>query len=157
MSKLADLRERQRAAVRDGRCGCLCGQSLPPRRHARRSYLNERHRDRAYVARLDARAADLGVPTRGRRIGLSELEARNPSRNRRDDAEKPRQRREARRREGVSIYLPSVPVATAAREQIALGLVDADTTPEMDATLAAFDRALARRRAREKPHNEEVA
>lgn len=138
MSALEDLKDRQDAAVEAGFCACLCGEPLPSRVRGRRN-LNERHKDTARNAREAARAADLGLPTRSRRIAVSRLDPSNPTSTRGSHASARRRPRQTRHREGVQIYLPTVELAERVRTALA-GIPEAREI---------VGKALTRRRARE--------
>lgn len=84
------------------RCACPCNKPLPPNARANRHYIDERHKDRAYRQRLRGALSDAGLPAS---LSLKVVQATTGSGNRRADGRSGSQRRQTRRRDGVSIYL----------------------------------------------------
>jgi hypothetical protein len=89
--------EEQAARVERGMCACGCPNALPALRHPRMKYLDGRHRERGYSARVEARMADQGIAASGRRIALSVFGGSGGTGVRRTDAESRRQEGEAPR------------------------------------------------------------
>jgi hypothetical protein len=87
VTNLERVTAEQDARVEAGMCADGCGKQLPPLRHDRLRYLDGNHRDRGYAQRFDARMADQGLRTRGRRIAISASGVSNPTTLRRTDAE----------------------------------------------------------------------
>lgn len=126
--------------VARGMCGCGCPERLPVP-VGRRRYVNERHRQRAYRARLEREAAALGVPTR---LSHSALQATIRPHDRRADAQTARrtpQRRKSRPRPGVTVYVPTVDAVAALLDALA-----DDARPVVVEHRAALAAALERRR-----------
>jgi hypothetical protein len=129
---------------------CLCGCEEPivrPRSgNGRRHYVNERHRDRRYRERVRREAEAAGVPVRQTR---ETLDSSNDPGARRTDAQRAGKRRPARRREGVSIYLPSLEVAESVHALLGAVVGTAGVAQlELEPAVAAFARAIGRRRER---------
>src|SRR5687767_8097335 len=97
--------------VERGRCACGCEERISTK--AGQRYLTDRHRGRRHRARLKAVAE-----TRGVRVhqSLQSLRESNPTSDRRDDAQAPRKRAQARPRQGVTVYLPTVAAAEVVLE-----------------------------------------
>jgi hypothetical protein len=148
----AELAAEERERVEAGLCACGCGERLPVKRHGRRRYVAERHRQRRHQERLEREAELLGVPTR---LSLNRLEQYMTTSNRPSDAQTPRtapKRRRPSRRPGVSVYLPRPELAELVLEALEYD-VPASEHPDREEALAdavdAVRRALQRRRARD--------
>jgi hypothetical protein len=131
------------------RCACPCNKPLPADAHARRCYLNERHRDRAYRDRLGEAAEAAGVSVR---LSLGKLAASGSTGERRTDAKNGGRRRQTRSRPrprpGLPFYLKPLPLA----EEMATALAQlAELVPEIDTAPLREEmaRALERRRKRD--------
>lgn len=155
MSAFEDLVERQREATAAGRCGCLCGQPLAANRRRGVRYRDEHHKQRAYRARVDARAADRGVATKHGVMTLESLPPASDTGNRNGDAPTARQRTQRRRQPELRISFRKA-VAILAHELEHHDVVDppekAPRVAELWLAGALSDRqrdALARMRARE--------
>jgi hypothetical protein len=150
---LAELDVEVLELVERGLCGCGCGERLPVKRHARRRYLGEHHRQRQYQRRLEAEARALGVPAR---LSLRGLEAMHRPGNRPSDAETgpqaPKRRRPAPR-PGVTLYLPTVELAERLVRELEAIVAGAyvpglGSRAEAVPLLEAAVRAVERRRSR---------
>lgn len=124
-----------------GKDGTGCTETVGP--GERRRYKDEKHRDRAYRNRIRARAEAAGLPPR---LTVAALSATRSTRIASADAPRPRNR-PAARREGVTVYLPSVEIAVAVQEALR-GPVDPSRELEFAdrAVTAAIDRRQKRRR-----------
>jgi hypothetical protein len=142
-SRFARVLAEQRERVARGVCACGCGERLPVERRRGTRFQDERHRQRAYRARVDAAAADAGLPANRGVLTLEAVRQARATGTRNDDARKPARARQARRREGVSVYLPSVELAEQVRALLARH--GKSVRPAVE----SFDRALSRRRARD--------
>lgn len=126
-----------------GMCGCGCPSALPVPR-ARRRYVNERHRQRAYRDRLEREANLLGVPAR---LSRGSLQMTVPTGDRHADAQSAGtqpQRRRSSPRPGVTVYVPTT--AAAARLLDVLAVLEGDSVIDAhrEALRAAIERRLAR-------------
>lgn len=130
MSAFEQLVERQQAAVEQGLCKCLCGE----RRKAASEYANyERHRQRAYEARVRARALDDGVPVKLRLNPVSHPKGRT------SDAQNGRKTARKRRPSDIRIPLPRLQQAVeellGAEQPLGRRLLDAVLTERQRQTL----------------------
>lgn len=131
-----------------GRCACRCGTRIVGG-SVRTFYVDERHRKRHHRAKLERLAAAAGVPAR---LSIETLQAARGTGERPADAPAPRKRRQSKR-DGVSVYLPSLAVAEAVARLIKNVLDDArdvldDARPELELADQALLKALARRRTK---------
>jgi hypothetical protein len=126
--------------VTDGRvCACGCGASLAGRRVTVR-YVSEQHRQRAYRRRLREAAKAAGLPVT---LSLRTVQASNPTRNRSGDGPSAGTAQQRRRREGVSVYFPTVADAELAERMLAESLkrrTAVDSARALTAVRAALDR-----------------
>lgn len=128
--------------LEDGRCGCGCDQQLLGRGgNGRKRYVDERHRKRRNRDVVKRLAEVRGVPVRQ---SIQTLQTPIPSSHRPADAQPRRKAPQKRRRDGVSIYLPSVERAAAALDVIRHGrdleLVAAELEPIAELLAAALER-----------------
>lgn len=139
------MRAEERDANDDGLCACLCGKVLPSRKRGKR-YLDDRHRDARYRARVQALAELKGVHARE---SLKTLQATNDTRERRPDAPAARNRpqRPRKPRPGVTLYVPTLERAELLLELLRMPSPSIDVVELRE----SVERAIDRRRRRDTP------
>jgi hypothetical protein len=130
--------DQERRWFEDRVCVCGCGQSVVGR-SAKTLYVDHRHSQRRYRRKLKTAARAAGLPAN---LSLQTVETASTTNPHHGDAPKPRPRRQARPRPGVTVYLPTVEDAEAVAGQLArAGL------PQADQVIAAISRRTNRERA----------
>lgn len=138
------------AAVRAGKCPCLCGDPIP-RGNVRAFFVDDRHRRRHHRRRLERLAEAANVPAR---LTVETLRTANGTGGRSADAPARRKRGESKPRAGVSVYFPTpdvleVAIAAIAKDRKAREGKALPSYLELaDQALEASRTALTRRRAR---------
>lgn len=137
--------------VRDGYCGCGCGERLPVPydKHrnrlafeaGRRRFVRESHRQRQYRVKLRRLAEAQGFTAP---LSLKTVQGSTGTRDRSGDAQAGPRKRQGKPRKGLSIYLPTVQDAERLAEWIDHLRVGPDATTELEPAAQAISRALDR-------------